>query len=119
MDTSTRLPVELLHQIFSYPDVCGIDDESFADTDPISHLAHVSRSTAISVLLVCKLYLCIAAPLVYNTILLRSRNQAHSLMRTLRKNKALGLHVRKLRVEGGFGADMNRILHWAPRITDI
>ncbi|KAJ6463528.1 hypothetical protein C8R45DRAFT_841316, partial [Mycena sanguinolenta] len=52
--------------------------------------------------LVCKSWLRVSTPLLYNVVILRTTAQAETLQVFLETNKGLGLFVKKLRVEGGF-----------------
>jgi hypothetical protein len=52
-------------------------------------------------------------------VIIRSKAQCHALGGALQKNPDLGRFIKKLRVEGGFGAPMQHILRWAPNITDL
>jgi hypothetical protein len=61
----------------------------------------------------------VATPLLYRVVILRSKAQAYALECTLRKHKEFGIHIKKLRVEGGYGAAMRTIITSAPNITDL
>ncbi|KAJ7859823.1 hypothetical protein B0H14DRAFT_3446455 [Mycena olivaceomarginata] len=71
------------------------------------------------VLLVCKAWLRVATPLLYNVVFIRSKAQAEALAVALRGLLDPGRFIKKLRVEGGFGAHMGHILRSAPNITDL
>jgi hypothetical protein len=70
-------------------------------------------------LLVCKAWLRVSTPLLYNVVILRTTAQAEVLQTVLKSNKEFGLLIKKLRVEGGFGNAMQTILKCAPNITDL
>ncbi|KAK7016521.1 F-box domain-containing protein [Favolaschia claudopus] len=70
-------------------------------------------------LLVCKAWLRIGTPLLYDVVILRTTFQADALAAVLEARNDLGLHIKKLRVEGGFGDSMETVLRLAPNITDI
>jgi hypothetical protein len=70
-------------------------------------------------LLVCKSWLRVATPLLYNVAILRSKAQAQALAATLNANPALGRFIKKLRVEGGYAISMHKILQASKNITDI
>ncbi|KAJ6615816.1 hypothetical protein B0H10DRAFT_39553 [Mycena sp. CBHHK59/15] len=70
-------------------------------------------------LLVCKDWLRVATPLLYHTVVLRTKAQSETLQAVLQVNKPFGLFIKKLRVEGGFGPAMHTILAAAPNVTDL
>ncbi|KAJ6568874.1 hypothetical protein B0H19DRAFT_874572, partial [Mycena capillaripes] len=70
-------------------------------------------------LVVCKDWLRVATPLLYNVVVLRSKSQANALEKVLQKHAEFGRFIKKLRVEGGYGLAMHTILKSAPNITDI
>ncbi|KAJ7649506.1 hypothetical protein DFH06DRAFT_1475870 [Mycena polygramma] len=70
-------------------------------------------------LLVCKAWLRVSTPLLYNVVILRTTAQAEALQAALKSTKEIGLLIKKLRVEGGFGMAMHTILNSAPNITDL
>ncbi|KAJ7051159.1 hypothetical protein C8F01DRAFT_1176005 [Mycena amicta] len=111
------LPDELIAEIIS--PVLKVSEEAFADTrHHVSPFSSFAESTS-NILAVCKSWLRVATPLLYNVVVVRSKGQAAALQRALKSNPALGGFIKKLRVEGGFGAPMRTILQSAPNITDI
>ncbi|KAF7338867.1 F-box domain-containing protein [Mycena sanguinolenta] len=70
-------------------------------------------------LLVCKAWLRVATPLLYKEVVLRSKAQAGALVAALRGKHDPGRFIKKLRLEGGFGAHMNYILKCSPNVTDL
>ncbi|KAJ6569201.1 hypothetical protein B0H19DRAFT_1134834 [Mycena capillaripes] len=80
--------------------------------------AKLSLSTS-AYLVVCRDWLRVATPLLYNVVVLRSRSQATALEIVLREHPEFGRFIKKLRVEGGYGMAMHTILKSAPNITDI
>ncbi|KAJ7263160.1 hypothetical protein B0H12DRAFT_991109, partial [Mycena haematopus] len=60
----------------------------------------------------------ISTPLVYHTVVLRSKGQASTLAKILhaRRKLELGTYIRNLMVVGGFGKDMKRILQSTPNL---
>jgi hypothetical protein len=110
------LPDELLHEILS--SLFHVPDDKFASTEGESPFASVSESSCM-LLPVCKRWLRIAYPLLYLTVVIRSSAQAQALSDSLRANKTLGRYIRKLRLEGGYGAVMQKIITLAPNITDL
>ncbi|KAJ7602488.1 hypothetical protein DFH06DRAFT_1488667 [Mycena polygramma] len=70
-------------------------------------------------LVVCKAWLRVATPLLYNVVVLRSKAQAQALAGVLKENPALGRFIKKIRVEGGYAISMYKILKASPNITDL
>ncbi|KAJ7607144.1 hypothetical protein FB45DRAFT_846981 [Roridomyces roridus] len=85
---------------------------------PASPFTAYSESPSVY-LLVCKSWLRVATPLLYNVVVLRSKAQAKALALTLSKNKDFGRFIRYLRVEGGYGAPLRTILQSSPDVTDL
>ncbi|KAF7331555.1 hypothetical protein MKEN_00034700 [Mycena kentingensis (nom. inval.)] len=111
------LPDEIISEIIS--PVLRISDQDFDNAACYtSPFASFSESTS-ALLVVCKAWLRVATPLLYNTVVIRSKAQAAALQTALRGNTQLGAFIKKLRVEGGFGAPMRGILQLAQNITDL
>ncbi|KAJ6567118.1 hypothetical protein B0H19DRAFT_719198 [Mycena capillaripes] len=110
------LPDEIISEILS--PALKVSDEVFSDTSNVSPFAKYSESTS-AYLLVCKSWLRVATPLLYNVVILRSKAQAKALSLALSGNKQLGQFVKKLRVEGGYGPPMHIILRSSPNISDL
>ena len=113
---SPDLPDEIISEILS--PALKVADEVFSDTSEKSPFTDYSESSS-AYLLVCKSWLRVATPLLYNVVILRSKAQAKALGSSLSKNKELGRFVKKLRVEGGYGAPMGPILRLSPNISDL
>jgi hypothetical protein len=111
----SKLPDEMLHEILG--PVLSVPDDKFANTHPQSPFSSVSKDSSATILLVCKRWLRVTYPLLYHTVVIRSSGQAHALANSLQANPMLGRHVKKLRLEGGYGAAMHRILTLAPNIA--
>jgi hypothetical protein len=128
------IPDELILEILS-PGL-RVPEATFSDTASISPAAALARSSrprnamhdsdpvkstvsSSAVLLVCKAWLRVATPLLYHVIVIRSKAQARALEAALHDNPDLGKFIRRLRLEGGFGASMQKILNHAGNITDI
>ncbi|KAJ7160951.1 hypothetical protein C8R46DRAFT_1106044 [Mycena filopes] len=103
--SAASLPDELISEILSPKPV-----SPFADPD--------SESTS-AYLLVCKSWLRVATPLLYHVVVIRSKAQAKALGLVLAKNTLLGSFIRRLRVEGGYGAPLGTIFKCSPNITDL
>ncbi|KAJ7119120.1 hypothetical protein C8R44DRAFT_737946 [Mycena epipterygia] len=110
------LPDEIISEILS--PALKVSDDVFSDTSEVSPFAEYSESSS-AYLLVCKAWLRVATPLLYNVVILRSKAQAHALGRALSKNADLGRFIKKLRVEGGYGPSMGIILKCSPNISDL
>ncbi|KAJ7113816.1 hypothetical protein C8R44DRAFT_676325 [Mycena epipterygia] len=111
-----NLPDEIISEILS--PALKIPDRMFSDTSPTSPFASYSASSS-SALLVCKAWLRVASPLLYSIVVIRSKEQAGALQTTLQSTPELGQFVKKLRVEGGFGKVMHKIMRNTPNISDI
>ncbi|KAJ7053868.1 hypothetical protein C8F01DRAFT_1031628 [Mycena amicta] len=110
------VPDEIISEILS--PALKVSDDAFADMSPKSPFANYTESSS-AYLLVCKSWLRVATPLLYNVVILRSKAQARALERSLSQNKELGRFIKKLRVEGGFGPSMHSVLRCAPNISDL
>jgi hypothetical protein len=111
-----KIPDEILKEILS--PALKIDNDLFADTSNRSPFSFPTQSKSV-LLTVCKRWLRVSTPLLYNVVVLRSAAQAQALARVLKKNKEFSRFIKKIRVEGGFGAAMEKILSAANNITDI
>ncbi|EJD36864.1 hypothetical protein AURDEDRAFT_188239 [Auricularia subglabra TFB-10046 SS5] len=115
---SSALAEETLHTILEL--TLQVPDDDFADVSGIhcSPFAGRQYSTA-DTLLVCKRWMRIATPLLYDTVVLRSVGQAQALAKALKKNPEFAPFLKKLRIEGGFGASVGKALHAATAISDL
>ncbi|KAJ7505578.1 hypothetical protein B0H11DRAFT_429518 [Mycena galericulata] len=113
---ANNLPDEIVSEILS--PALKVSDDAFSDTSRNSPFAVYSESSS-AFLLVSKAWLRVATPLLYHVVVLRSKAQAAALDSALRDNKELGRFIKKLRVEGGYGGSMFKIIKAAPNITDI
>ncbi|KAJ6455988.1 hypothetical protein C8R47DRAFT_996509 [Mycena vitilis] len=114
--SGNSLPDEIISEILS--PALKVTDGIFSDTSDVSPFAEYSESTS-AYLLVCKSWLRVATPLLYNVVILRSKAQAKALSIALSKDKQLGPFMKKLRVEGGYGPPMRVILECSPNISDL
>ncbi|KAJ7747006.1 hypothetical protein B0H16DRAFT_1421400 [Mycena metata] len=114
---AAALPDELISEILS--PALKVSDEVFADTTRVSPFADPDSESTSAYLLVCKSWLRVATPLLYSVVVLRSKSQAKALGLAFSKNKSLAQFVKKLRVEGGFGAPLGTILKCSPNIADL
>lgn len=113
------LPNELLREIFLLTGALRIEDETFTDTHPLSHSYHLDRSPALAVLSTCKHWRRVAQPLVYETVILRSKPQTRSFLYTLTKYPSCRQFVLRLRIEGGFSPNMAKILPLLTHLREI
>ncbi|KAH6915558.1 hypothetical protein BKA70DRAFT_1178764 [Coprinopsis sp. MPI-PUGE-AT-0042] len=110
------LPDEIINEILS--STLDLPDETFASTAQISPFSHYKLTTS-TILPVCKAWLCIATPLLYHTMVLRSTAQEQALARTLEEDAHLGRFTRKFHLEGGLGDAVYDILQRDPGLTDL
>ncbi|EJD39303.1 hypothetical protein AURDEDRAFT_171691 [Auricularia subglabra TFB-10046 SS5] len=77
----------------------------------------ISQPSSATLFLVCKRWHRTGLPCLYETILLRTREQAGSLVRTLVAQPWYAKHIRKLRMEGSY--NISALVRLNPRITDF
>ncbi|KAJ7049904.1 hypothetical protein C8F01DRAFT_1180815 [Mycena amicta] len=111
------LPYEIISEILS--PLLKVPDELFSNNKAVSPFAQYAKPSTSAYLVVCKKWLHAATPLLYNIVVLRSLAQAEALAKVLAVHNGLGNHIRKLRVEGGYGDAMLTILGSAPNLTDL
>ena len=92
----SSLPVELFRSILQL--VLGVPKHLLSK--PHARFGRRKQSSA-EYLLVCKLWLAIGTPLLYEAVILRSAAQVHALRATLSEYPGRGLLVRSLRIEEG------------------
>ncbi|KAF8191879.1 hypothetical protein K438DRAFT_1830198 [Mycena galopus ATCC 62051] len=114
--TANRIPDEIVSEILT--PLLKHPDKVFSDRSPEKPLLAPGYSSS-TYLLVCKAWLRVSTPLLYNVVILRTTAQAEALQTVLKSNKEFGPIIKKLRVEGGFGNAMKTILKCAPNITDL
>jgi len=102
-----------------------VSDDDFSSTNPgkrnDSPFARIVEHPPADFLTVCKRWMRICTPMLYRTVVIRSQPQAAALAAALKPkaNAPLGKYVRKIRIEGGFGTPVKKILMAAPNVTDI
>ncbi|KAF7357666.1 F-box domain-containing protein [Mycena sanguinolenta] len=114
---AVHLPDEIISEILS--PALKVSDEAFSDTSLESPFAGRYCESSSAFLLVCKAWLRVATPLLYHVVVLRSKAQATALELALRQNPELGRFILKLRVEGGYGASMLKIIKAAPNVKEM
>jgi len=99
--------------------ILDVHDDDFISfethTGPFSHRDHSNAD----VLLVCKRWLRIATPLAFHTCIIRSTAQSQALAKALKKSPESGVLVKRLRLEGCYGASVPNILEKATRLEDL
>jgi len=111
-----KLPNELIKKILE--PVLDIPDDLFhdvSDRPPFGRLDHVSAIP----LTICKSWMPVVIMLLYRVVIIRSKAQAYALERILQANPYLGSYARKLRIEGGFGGLMSKIILLSPNLRSI
>lgn len=73
----------------------------FTSSSPVAFGKNATISSA-SVLLVCKRWLRVATPLLYESVVIRSVGQSHALCDAFCANPAFAAHVKKVRLEGAY-----------------
>lgn len=112
-----QLPEELMEKILSF--ALEVSEDMFTSRSTDSPFLRYDNPSSSAILEVCKQWLQIATPLLYNFVVIRSNGQSKALARTFRTNPAFGLFVEKMRLEGGYGAAMGAILLATPNVTDL
>jgi len=79
-----------------------VSNDHFADNGPSSPFAKVPQSAG-EFLRVCKRWMRITTPLLYETVVIRSRAQAQSLSLALSRSPEFGSFTKRLRLEGVYG----------------
>ena len=112
-----KLPNELIKEILE--PVLDTPDDLFHDVSDIPPFTRFNHVSAIPLLTICKSWMQVAIMLFYRVIILRSKAQVYTLERVLQANPHFGSYARKLRVEGGFGEVMRKIILLSPNINDL
>ncbi|KAH7097322.1 hypothetical protein BKA62DRAFT_661987 [Auriculariales sp. MPI-PUGE-AT-0066] len=105
---------ELLREILAPPLL--VPDALFCNTDNVSPFSRVDRSAS-DVLLVCKRWMRVATPCLYETVVIRSTAQAHALSAALTRNPQFGAYVRRFRIENTYATYLStKIIATMPKI---
>ncbi|KAH7098998.1 hypothetical protein BKA62DRAFT_711070 [Auriculariales sp. MPI-PUGE-AT-0066] len=80
----------------------AVPEKLFADNGGVSPFSKVPQSAA-DLLHVCKRWMRITTPLLYETVIIRSKAQASSLNLALTRHAEFGRFTRRLRLEGAYG----------------
>lgn len=111
------LPDELVAEILT--PTLSIPLERFNDTgnkSPFNAPDHLSTSV---ILVVCKQWLRVATPLLYHTVIIRTKRQATSLDKALKSNPSLAKFIKRLRLEDVHGKVFAHIVRISPGIQDL
>ncbi|TDL29972.1 hypothetical protein BD410DRAFT_780489 [Rickenella mellea] len=114
----SRLPDEILKEILTPPLQIPDDEFSFTGRASESPFGRTARNSS-SLLVVSKQWMRVATPLLYEVVIIRSTAQAEALACAVKYNKAFGLFIRRLRMEGGFGKSPARFIASAPNIREL
>lgn len=118
-----KLPEELLREVLSY--CFTIPHESFCGFPTRFHapLADARRvagpELSHNLLLVCKRWLRVGSPLLYESIALRTSTHAQTVAILIKQNPILGRAVRQLKLFGGYGKDLHTIVKAAPNLQTV
>ncbi len=111
------LPDEILKEILS--PALQISDQAFKAIEGRSPFAKYEKSTS-AYLLVCKDWLRVSTPLLYNVVILRSKAQIQALAWALKSTPDLGAFIKKLRIESGYDSSLLRVFQTASKnLTDL
>ncbi|KAH7100894.1 hypothetical protein BKA62DRAFT_830610 [Auriculariales sp. MPI-PUGE-AT-0066] len=110
------LPDEQLLAILDH--ALYICDQLFADTSSSSPFGESDWSAA-NVLLVCKRWMRVATPSLYDTVIVRSTGQAKALAKALSRNPEFGQYIKRLRIEGPYGGHIDKVVRVSPNIVDF
>ncbi|KAH6909295.1 hypothetical protein BKA70DRAFT_1149250 [Coprinopsis sp. MPI-PUGE-AT-0042] len=116
MYSAPHLPDEIVKEILS--PALLVPDEAFASTSWKSPFANY-QLTSSTILVVCKDWLRVATPLLYETVILRSKAQAQALAAAVKNDAQLGTFIKKVRLEGGYGNSVYEIFKRSPNIRHL
>ena len=117
------LPEELLREILSY--IFHLSPESFCGSrtrwhslaQPVPY--YQRRSTCQDLILVCKSWLRIATPLLYESLAVRTPEHVATVATLLKATPSLGRAVKQLKVFGGYGKDMGILASTCPNVDTL
>ncbi|KZV94662.1 hypothetical protein EXIGLDRAFT_834862 [Exidia glandulosa HHB12029] len=112
----SALPDELLQPILDL--LLAVPDSYFfstSESSPFAHWRHLGHATSRphNVLLVNKQWLRVGTPALYRTAVLRSHMQARALARAFERHPHFARYLTMLRLEGGYGSPVERIIEVA------
>ncbi|EFI27977.1 hypothetical protein CC1G_14469 [Coprinopsis cinerea okayama7 len=100
MQRSPVVPDEIVKEILT--PFFHISEELFASVAWVSPFSTYKLSSS-AALLVCKSWNRVGTPLLYDTVILRSKAQAQALAAALKKDGRLATFIKRIRIEGGYG----------------
>ncbi|KAF6765887.1 hypothetical protein DFP72DRAFT_1057095 [Ephemerocybe angulata] len=104
------VPEEVTKQILER--CIAIPDDLFCDHSHSFGNYHVGDESSSVLLEVCRRWMHVGTPLLYETIVLRTKSQTLALKATLEGNPALCKYVKKIRVEESQGMAIASIMEW-------
>ncbi|TDL29973.1 hypothetical protein BD410DRAFT_780490 [Rickenella mellea] len=113
-----KLPDEILKEILMPPLQVPDGEFSFTGRACDSPFGRTARNSA-SLLVVSKQWMRVATPLLYEVVVIRSTVQAKALAYAIESNKTLGMFIKRLRMEGGFGKAPAQFIASAPNIREL
>ncbi|KAI0684525.1 hypothetical protein BC835DRAFT_1389692 [Cytidiella melzeri] len=112
---ASQLPDETLHEILQHSFFIPVLSAFAIKRD--RRFSWYSRTTKpTQLLLVCRRWLRVATPLLYETVEIDSEDELADFARTLQANPTLGRMVHNLRLEGGYGRLLPVVVKHAPNI---
>ncbi|KAI0086568.1 hypothetical protein BDY19DRAFT_350963 [Irpex rosettiformis] len=114
--TINDIPEELLRQILKYEFYIDLRD-TFSLFRAYFALRRTCKPSYL--LLVCKHWLYVATPLFYETVELGTDRHVGQLAQVIRRNPSLGSAVRHLRIDGGYGWELDDIVQHMPHILTL
>ncbi|KAI0684523.1 hypothetical protein BC835DRAFT_631914 [Cytidiella melzeri] len=113
---ASRLPEETLHEILKHSFFISVLD-AFVIIRDRSVSRYQRRAKPTKLLLVCKRWLRVATPLLYETIEIDSEHEMEKLAGTLRTVATVGSLIRNFRIEGRYGRHLHVVVEHAPNIA--
>lgn len=96
-------------EFFAWPDIRrGLHEDLPEDYVPPSH-----------VLLVCKHFLRVGTPLLYNAVRIVSQDSTRAIAEFLRTHADIGRNLRRLRLENGYGREMELVVKHTPNVEEL
>ena len=112
-----NVPDEVMEEILSYH--LYIPESLFHSSYPHFGKYDLSDHSSSVVLEVCRRWMRIGTPLLYETVVLRSKPQVLALRTALDGNRALCRYIKKLRVEDTYGMAIADVMQMCSAVTDV
>lgn len=117
MSILSNLPEETIHEILS---LCITPLHFFGKYDRSGYSGNPPADRRNSqLLLVSKQWLRIGTPILYRHLRLTNQERTRTVAQVLAANEGLGLAIRALRLEGGMGRELGKIVSCAPNIESL